>query len=278
MIRHTQVRTDGPGMYEITSAVQDAVASSGLDEGLCTIMIRHTSASLVVQENADPSARRDLESWMDRHVPEGNPHFTHTAEGPDDMPSHIKAALTATTLSIPFEARRLEDGGVPETIDDGTWLMEWFEADVLPALARGDAYTNDVPFKSAHAPRDSDGVLQPTPVHFRGPFAVISGPSGGSHLDQFVHQVVDNDLGPVVGMPPGGYSNTWEWEEVLTFPGTDQPAVRFMWNIGHTITPNGEIAEGNPAEIDEWVPLTADNVRDYYRLLLETAVRRLAAG
>lgn len=177
-----------------------------------------------------------------------------------------------------FEARRLEDGGVPETIDDGTWLMEWFEADVLPALARGDAYTNDVPFKSAHAPRDSDGVLQPTPVHFRGPFAVISGPSGGSHLDQFVHQVVDNDLGPVVGMPPGGYSNTWEWEEVLTFPGTDQPAVRFMWNIGHTITPNGEIAEGNPAEIDEWVPLTADNVRDYYRLLLETAVRRLAAG
>lgn len=175
-----------------------------------------------------------------------------------------------------FQANRLEDNGVLETIDDGTWLMEWFEADVMPALERGDEYTNDVPFKSAHAPRDSDGVLQPADVHFRGPFAVISGPSGGSHLDQFVHQVVDNDLGPVVGMPPGGYSNTWEWEEVLTFPGTDQPVVQFMWNIGHTITPNGEIAESNPPEVDEWIPLTADNVREYYALLLDAALRQLA--
>ncbi|MDX1646547.1 MAG: hypothetical protein R3304_05350, partial [Longimicrobiales bacterium] len=175
-----------------------------------------------------------------------------------------------------FEARRLVDGGVPETIDDGTWLMEWFEMDVMPALERGDEYTNDVPFKSAHAPRDSDGVLDPAAVHFTGPFAVICGPSGGSHVDQFIHQVVDNDLGPVVGMPPGGYSNTWEWEEVLTFPGTDQPVVRFMWNIGHTITPNGEIAEGNPAEVDEWIPLTPENVHDYYALLLEAALRKLA--
>ncbi|MDH3223882.1 MAG: secondary thiamine-phosphate synthase enzyme YjbQ [Gemmatimonadota bacterium] len=110
MIRHIKVRTDGPGMYEITRAVQEALASTDLDEGLCTLMIQHTSASLVVQENADPSARRDLESWMDRHVPEGDPHFTHTTEGPDDMPSHIKAALTATTLSIPFESRRLTLG------------------------------------------------------------------------------------------------------------------------------------------------------------------------
>lgn len=174
-----------------------------------------------------------------------------------------------------FARRELTDGGVPETIDDGTWLMEWLEEDVLPALARGDAYTNNVPFKSAHAPKDSDGVLEPASVHFRGPFAVISGPSGGSHLDQFIHQVVDNDLGPVVGMPTGGYSNTWEWEEVLTFPGTDQPVVAFMWNIGHTITPGGEIAEGNPAEIDEWVPLSADNVENYYALLLEAALRQL---
>ena len=86
---------------------------------------------------------------------------------------------------------------------------------------------------------------------------------------------MDNDLGPVVGMPPGGYSNTWEWEEILTFPGTEQPVVGFMWNVGHTITPGGQIAEGNPAEIDEWVPLTADNVREYYELMLEAALRRL---
>jgi secondary thiamine-phosphate synthase enzyme len=73
-------------------------------------MIQHTSASLTIQENADPSARRDLESWLDRHVPEGDPLFTHTAEGPDDMPSHIRAALTATTLSIPVVRGRLALG------------------------------------------------------------------------------------------------------------------------------------------------------------------------
>jgi secondary thiamine-phosphate synthase enzyme len=110
MIRHLEVRTPGKGLHEITHEVQDAVAESGLEEGLCTIMIQHTSASLTIQENADPSARRDLEAWMDRHVPEGDPHFTHTLEGPDDMPSHIRAALTSTTLSIPFVRSRLALG------------------------------------------------------------------------------------------------------------------------------------------------------------------------
>lgn len=110
MIAHVEVRTGGRGMHEITDRVQEAVAASGLAEGLCTVMIRHTSASLVIQENADPSARRDLEAWLERHVPEGDPHFTHTAEGPDDMPSHIRAALTSTTLSIPFEHGRLALG------------------------------------------------------------------------------------------------------------------------------------------------------------------------
>jgi secondary thiamine-phosphate synthase enzyme len=71
-------------------------------EGLCTVFIRHTSASLIIQENADPSARRDLEAWIGRQIPEGDPHYTHTDEGPDDMPSHIRAAITATSLSIPI--------------------------------------------------------------------------------------------------------------------------------------------------------------------------------
>ncbi len=102
MVEPVEVRTRGKGLHEITDSVQAVVHASGLQEGLCTIMIRHTSASLVIQENADPSAARDLEDWLDRHVPEGDPHFTHTHEGPDDMPSHIKAAITSTTLSIPF--------------------------------------------------------------------------------------------------------------------------------------------------------------------------------
>ncbi len=110
MIDHFEIRTSGKGLYEFTHRVQEAVRASGVDEGLCTVMVQHTSASLTIQENADPSARRDLEDWMERHVPEGDPHFTHTAEGPDDMPSHIRAALTSTTLSIPVVEGRLALG------------------------------------------------------------------------------------------------------------------------------------------------------------------------
>jgi secondary thiamine-phosphate synthase enzyme len=110
LIGHLDIRTRGKGLHEITSSVQGLVASSGITDGLCTVMIQHTSASLTVQENADPSARHDLEVWLDRHVPEDDPRYTHTHEGPDDMPSHIKAALTSTTLSIPVLAGRLALG------------------------------------------------------------------------------------------------------------------------------------------------------------------------
>jgi secondary thiamine-phosphate synthase enzyme len=110
VIQHLSIQTRGKGLHEITRAVQARVREAEVEEGLCTLMVQHTSASLVIQENADPSARHDLERWMDRHVPEGDPNFTHTAEGPDDMPSHIRAALTATTLSIPVEGGRLALG------------------------------------------------------------------------------------------------------------------------------------------------------------------------
>jgi secondary thiamine-phosphate synthase enzyme len=110
VIRHLVVSPAGPGLHELTAAVDKLVRDSGLDEGLCTLFIQHTSASLTVQENADPSARRDLEVWLDRLVPEGDPLYTHTAEGPDDMPSHVKAALTATSLSIPVAEGRLALG------------------------------------------------------------------------------------------------------------------------------------------------------------------------
>lgn len=102
MVRKLSIPARGRGLHEITRQVADAVAASGQREGLCTVFIRHTSASLTIQENADPSARRDLEAWLDRLVPERDPLYTHTAEGPDDMPAHIKAFLTATSLSIPI--------------------------------------------------------------------------------------------------------------------------------------------------------------------------------
>ncbi len=101
------IRTSGQGLTEITDLIAGVVASAGVDDGLCTVLVQHTSASLTIQENADPSARRDLEAWLARLVPEGDSLYTHTAEGPDDMPSHIKAALTATTLSIPIIDGRL---------------------------------------------------------------------------------------------------------------------------------------------------------------------------
>jgi len=101
------VRTRGAWTYEITAEVVRALQASGLAAGVVTVFCPHTSCSLVLMENADPSARRDLEAWLDRLVPANDPHFTHTAEGADDMPSHIKMALTRTSESIPFADGRL---------------------------------------------------------------------------------------------------------------------------------------------------------------------------
>lgn len=86
------------------------VSQSGIEEGLCTIFIRHTSASLIIQENADPSARHDMEAWMNRLVPEGDDLYTHVDEGPDDMPAHIKALLTNVSVVIPVMQGRMALG------------------------------------------------------------------------------------------------------------------------------------------------------------------------
>lgn len=102
MIRRLTVQTSGQGLYEFTAAVQEAVRGAKIAEGLCTVFVQHTSASLVIQENADPTAKRDLERWIERLVPDGDPFFAHDVEGPDDMPAHVKSALTATSLSIPI--------------------------------------------------------------------------------------------------------------------------------------------------------------------------------
>lgn len=156
-----------------------------------------------------------------------------------------------------------------------SWLRDWARTDAADAIERGDQYTPPTPFKLAHLPRDAGGILQPAPVHFRGRAAIIGGPHGGSHLDQFLSMFADNDLATVIGMPTGGYSNTWEHEEVLYFPGTDRPVAEFMWNIGHTLRPDTEVLEGNPVVPDVSVPLTRANFRTYDRELLELAVDAL---
>ncbi len=96
------VPTRGKGFYEITRQVEGWVRACGLREGLLTLFIRHTSASLLIQENADPDVVHDLENFFRRLVPEGDPLYRHTMEGPDDMPAHVRAALTQTHLSIPM--------------------------------------------------------------------------------------------------------------------------------------------------------------------------------
>ena len=101
------LETKGKGTYEITDAVSDALRESGFSEGVATVFLQHTSASLVMMENADPTARVDLERFLEEMVPENNSSFIHTLEGPDDMPSHIKMALTRTSENIPFSNHRL---------------------------------------------------------------------------------------------------------------------------------------------------------------------------
>ncbi|HEX4954012.1 MAG TPA: secondary thiamine-phosphate synthase enzyme YjbQ [Thermoanaerobaculia bacterium] len=119
MIRALLLPSAGPGLHEITREVCEQVSAAGFEEGLCTLFLQHTSASLIVQENADPTARADLERWLDRLVPEGDPLFRHMAEGPDDMPAHVKAALTATSLSIP-----IVDGNLALGTWQGIFLWE----------------------------------------------------------------------------------------------------------------------------------------------------------
>ncbi|MGQ0722692.1 MAG: secondary thiamine-phosphate synthase enzyme YjbQ [Candidatus Eiseniibacteriota bacterium] len=100
----------GQGLYEFTAEVRRLVRESRVRQGLCHVFVRHTSASLVIQENADPSARRDLEKSIALLAPENAPHYTHTAEGPDDMPSHVRSALTHTSETIPVASGDLALG------------------------------------------------------------------------------------------------------------------------------------------------------------------------
>ena len=105
-----EILVDRTGLHDITDRVAAVVARSGVEDGLCTVFVQHTSASLVIQEGADPSVKRDLEAWLSRLVPEDDDLYTHTAEGPDDMPAHVKGALTATSLGIPVIAGKLALG------------------------------------------------------------------------------------------------------------------------------------------------------------------------
>lgn len=108
--REIAVRTNARGFFELTDAVGSVVGSSGVAEGLCNVFVPHTSASLILGENWDPSVRRDLETFMSRLVPDGDPRYEHDAEGPDDMPSHIRTMLTQSSIVMPVAHGRLQLG------------------------------------------------------------------------------------------------------------------------------------------------------------------------
>lgn len=110
--RELTVSTRGRGFHDITAEVRQAVAASGARQGLCTVFLHHTSASLILCENADPDVRKDLETFFSRLVKDGDAMFQHDAEGPDDMPAHVRTVLTQNSLSVP-----VKDG----TADLGTW-------------------------------------------------------------------------------------------------------------------------------------------------------------
>ena len=117
--RALKIRTQGKSFHNITADIARAVASASIQDGLCTVFIRHTSASLVIQENADPDVLRDLETFVSKLVPEDNALYRHSAEGTDDMPAHIRSVLTKTTESIPIAQGQLVLG-----IWQGLYLWE----------------------------------------------------------------------------------------------------------------------------------------------------------
>ena len=110
MIKRITINVLSQGLHNITQRINTVVEDTKLNEGLCTVFVQHTSASLIIQENADPSARHDLENWLNRLVSEHDPLYTHTLEGADDMPAHIKSAITATSIAIPVMKNKLALG------------------------------------------------------------------------------------------------------------------------------------------------------------------------
>ena len=110
MIANLHIKVGRQGLKEFTHEVESLVTRAGTQEGLCTLFVRHTSASLIIQENADPSARDDLQNWLNRLVPENDALYTHTHEGRDDMPAHIKSILTQVSIGIPITNGRLALG------------------------------------------------------------------------------------------------------------------------------------------------------------------------
>ena len=178
----------------------------------------------------------------------------------------MKAVAQAADPAPPILAREVT---MP---DSGRNLIDWLDKDLASAIRAGQAYTNNVQFKNQFLPTTSDGYLYPAKEHFTGPMVLLTAPSACSGADQFAAMFIDNELGLSIGMPEGGCSNTWEWDETLKFPISGKPVAGFSWTVGQSIRPNGEVLEGNSAVPRMFVPLTRDNYAKYYDILLGHAL------
>ena len=150
---------------------------------------------------------------------------------------------------------------------------KWAETEAISAFDEDQYYTATVPFKGVQLPH-GDRIIRPAEQHFSGGLTVWLSPQGGSHLDQFASQVVDNDIAHLMGMPTGGFSNSWQTAEVLRFPTNDKPIVEYQWSMGHSIRANQEILQYNPARPHEVIPVTRENYFDYHPMLLEKTLER----
>ena len=156
--------------------------------------------------------------------------------------------------------------------DSGRHLIDWLDRDVAAAIRAGQAYTNDVPFKGQFLPTTSDGYLYPAKEHFTGPMVLLTAPSACSGADQFAAMFIDNELGLSIGMPEGGCSNTWEWDETLRFPISGKPVVCSAGQSVNPFDPTERCWKETPRCRKSLVPLTRDNYADYYDILLRHAL------
>ncbi|MDN5204287.1 T9SS type A sorting domain-containing protein [Fulvivirgaceae bacterium BMA10] len=151
-------------------------------------------------------------------------------------------------------------------------VREWLDNDVEKARTAGQEYSPNVPFKLQYFSKNSDGIMDPALERFTGKVVMISGSNTGSQVDQCVAMMIDNGI-PVIslGMPCGGYSNTWEYEPYYNFPEGSDNWFEYHWNIGHTIRPNGEVLEGNPALPEYPYLLSSENFETYYDDMIQAA-------
>ena len=142
----------------------------------------------------------------------------------------------------------------------GGKIKDWIDS----AISDGLDYTSNEPFKLRYFDEGEDGLMEPNDRSFSGSKIGVFSSQGGSNLDQMMAMIVDNQIMYTIGYPTGGYSNTWEWREVIECPDSGDRLLRYMWNIGHTIRPNGEVLEANPAMPDELIDLNNENCETYW--------------